>query len=46
MSKLTSLVLLLILVAVVGVGVFLATWDIPPPSAPVQKEISNDRLRP
>ena len=30
----------------VGVGVFLATWDIPPPSAPVQKEISNDRLRP
>lgn len=46
MSKFARLVLLLILVVIVGFGVFLATWDIPPPSAPVQKEISNDRLRP
>lgn len=46
MSKLARLVLLVIVVAFVGVGVFLATWDIPPPSAPVEKVIPNDRLRP
>lgn len=46
MSKLARLVLLLILLVIVGFGVFLATWDIPPPSAPVQTEIPNDRLRP
>lgn len=46
MSKLTRLVLLLIVIVLVGAGIFLATWDIPPPSAPIEKVIPNDRLRP
>lgn len=46
MSKLARLLLLLLVVFVVGLGIFLATWDIPPPSAPVEKVIPNDRMRP
>ncbi len=46
MSKLARLVLIALVVALVGVGIFLATWDIPAPTAPVEKVIPNDRLRP
>lgn len=46
MSKLARLILLLVVVIIVGAGIFLATWDMPPPSAPVEKVIPNDRLRP
>lgn len=46
MSKLARVVLLLVVVAVVGAGIFLATWNIPAPTAPVEKVIPNDRLRP
>jgi hypothetical protein len=46
MSKLARVVLLVIVVILVGGGIFLATWDIPAPSAPVEKVIPNDRLRP
>jgi hypothetical protein len=34
----------IILVAVAGGVVFLATWDIPPPTHPVEKVIANDRF--
>jgi hypothetical protein len=46
MSKLARAILLLIVLAVVGGGIFLATWNIPAPSQPVEKVIPNDRLRP
>jgi len=46
MSKLAQILLVLIAVVLVGGGIFLATWNIPAPSAPVEKVISNDRLRP
>lgn len=44
MRKLYLTVLLLIFLAVAGGGVFLATWDIPPPSSTVQKVLPNDRF--
>ena len=38
---------ILVLVAVIVVGgiVFLATWDMPPPTATVEKVIPNDRFK-
>jgi hypothetical protein len=38
------LVLVLLVVIVGGFGVFLAAWDIPPPSAKIEKIIPNDRF--
>ena len=35
---------LLLLVAIIGGGVFLATWDIPPPTKTVEIPIPDDRL--
>jgi len=46
MSKLARVVILLFVLVIVGAGIFLATWNIPAPSAPVEKVIPNDRLRP
>jgi hypothetical protein len=40
-----TIYILLALVVVIGAaGVFLSTWDIPPPTERVQKVISNDRF--
>ncbi|MFQ5955619.1 MAG: hypothetical protein ACE5JZ_11200 [Kiloniellales bacterium] len=36
--------LLLLLAGLVGGGVFLAMWEIPPPSARVEQVISDDRF--
>jgi hypothetical protein len=33
-------------IVLVGFGVFLATWHMPPPSAPIERSLPNDRLRP
>ena len=44
MSKLSRIIALSILVGIVGAGVFLATWQIPAPSAQVEKVIPNDRF--
>lgn len=39
------LILLAVVVVVIAAGaVFLATWDIPPPTARVEKVIPNDRI--
>jgi hypothetical protein len=39
------LLLLIVLIVIVGGGlVFLSTWDIPPPTARIEKVIPNDRL--
>ncbi len=45
MTTMMKFLLLLVLVAVVGLGVFLATWDMPPPSAPVERTIPDERFR-
>lgn len=40
-----KLLILLVLVAIVGGTIFLATWDMPPPSAVTEKVIPNDRFK-
>ncbi|HYE52977.1 MAG TPA: hypothetical protein VEB20_25490 [Azospirillaceae bacterium] len=45
MSKLIQVILVVLLVAVVGTVVFLGTWDMPAPSAPVERVIPNDRFQ-
>lgn len=45
MAFLTRIAVILILVLVVGGVGFLATWDMPPPSATVEKIIPNDRFK-
>ncbi len=42
MSRLSRVLAILILVAVAGGAVFLMTWDIPPPTARIEKVIPND----
>lgn len=44
MVFLTRLLVILVLLVLVGGVVVLATWDMPPPSAPVEKVIPNDRF--
>lgn len=44
MSKIAAVLVLLVLAVVVGGGVFLATFDLPAPSAKVEKVIPDDRL--
>lgn len=44
MSKIAAVLVLLVLAVVAGGGVFLATFDLPPPSAKVEKVIPDDRL--
>jgi hypothetical protein len=44
MDKLTRIVSIVVLAAVVGGIAFLAVWDIPAPSVPVEKVISNERF--
>jgi len=44
MSKLAGLLVALVLVVVIGGGVFLATFDLPPPSAKIEKVIPDERL--
>ncbi len=44
MSKLVGLLVILVLAVVIGGGVFLATFDLPPPSAKVEKVIPDARL--
>jgi hypothetical protein len=43
--KLTTRIILVVLaIAVVGGGAFLAVWEIPAPAASVEKVIPNDRV--
>jgi hypothetical protein len=46
MGLLPRLVIAAFVIVLVGFGVFLATWDMPPPSATVERTLPNDRLRP
>jgi len=45
MNLLIKALLGLILLIVVGGGIFLATWDIPPPSTTVERPIPDSRFR-
>lgn len=44
MGRFSVILIVLILVAVGGGFAFLATWEIPAPSKPVEKVIANDRF--
>jgi hypothetical protein len=44
MRKTILILLTLLAVAVGGLVAFLATWEIPPPTARIEKVIPNDRL--
>ncbi len=44
MKKLPQIVLMLLLLAIAGGGVFLATWDIPAPTSHVEKKLPDDRF--
>lgn len=44
MRFIARFLMLVIVVAIVGGAAFLATWDIPPPTAHVEKTIPNDRF--
>lgn len=44
MRKLAGILIVVALAVVVGGGVFLATFNLPAPSAQVQKVIPDDRL--
>lgn len=45
MKKATLIILILLLAAIGGGGAFLAGWDIPAPTAPVEKVIPNERFQ-
>ncbi len=45
MKNVSRIVLLTFLAALIGGGVFLATWDIPAPLATIEKVIPDDRFR-
>ena len=44
MRKVTLFAVIAVLVAVAGGLVFLATWDIRPPSTVVEKDVPDERL--
>jgi hypothetical protein len=44
MGKLVLMTLAVVFVLLVGSGVFLAVWDIPAPSSPVEKVIPDARF--
>ncbi len=44
MSRLTQIILLIVVLAVAAGAIFLMTWDIPAPSEKVTKTLSNDRF--
>ncbi len=44
MKNIPKLILFLLLVIIIGGSVFLATWDIPAPTADVKKVIPDDRF--
>lgn len=44
MSMFAKAILFLVLLAVTGTILFLAIWDMPPPVAPVERVIPNERF--
>lgn len=44
MNRIALAAAFIVVVALVGGAIFFATWDIPPPSAKVEKVLPNDRF--
>lgn len=44
MVRFSHIVVMVVIGAIVGGAVFLANWDMPPPSSMVEKVIPNDRF--
>jgi len=44
MSTLSRVLLVVLLVVVLGGVIFLVTWDIPPPTATIERVIPDDQL--
>jgi hypothetical protein len=44
MMKLSSILAVLVLAVIVGGAIFLSTWDLPPPSAKVEKAIPDEKF--
>ena len=44
MAKLGGLLLLMVAVLFLGGAAFLAVWDIPPPTAKVERTLADDRF--
>ncbi|MGF1631687.1 MAG: hypothetical protein ACFCUT_19600 [Kiloniellaceae bacterium] len=44
MKKTTLVALIVVVGLIVSGGFFLLTWDIPPPSAPVEKVLPDERF--
>jgi Na+/H+ antiporter NhaC len=44
MSTISRILLILFVVLILGGGMFLATWDIPPPTAHIERVIPDDQL--
>ena len=44
MNKVVAVLVILLVVAIAGGVIFLATWDIPPPAQEVEKVLPNDRF--
>jgi hypothetical protein len=44
LSTVNRFLLVLLLVLVLGGGVFLVTWDIPPPTARVERTLPDDQF--
>jgi len=44
MRNISRLVFILVLLIVVGGGVFLVTWDIPAPSRTIERDLPDDRF--
>ncbi|MBF0168582.1 MAG: hypothetical protein HQL45_13230 [Alphaproteobacteria bacterium] len=45
MKTITRILVILLLLAIGGGVVFLASWDLPPPTAKVEKVIPNERFQ-
>ena len=43
-GRFTRILLILVLLVIVGGGVFLSQWDIPPPEGQIEKIIPNERF--
>lgn len=44
MKKISVIIVVIVLLAIAGGGIFLATWNIPAPVADVEKAIPDDRF--
>jgi hypothetical protein len=44
MRRVLLVLLVLVVLVIAGGAVFLATWDMPPPTTPMQKEVPSDRF--